>query len=533
MSCGRRSMNERPNSATMDQADPPAVEPIPVRFWWLKRILIVSAIVLTGLVALRVWWGWEAHRRLQAEIDKYIAAGEPIYPQDFDQEPVPDDQNAVKMLDDAVAALNLTGEEDQLVEAILDDFDLVHQHLDELRALVGANAPALGLIRAARDAPGVDWGMRIRSPALSFLFPNLSGHRKLSKLLSVITAYYDAIGDSESAVDILRDAFAHADAIQRQPTLISHLVAISCHRLHARSIERLAPNLQIDGTEASGTEAGVRASSRSSVEQLLSDLLNKRAIEDGFVLAMWSERMAQLDIGTQGVPGNAWVFVWGTPPSPWLTAAAYAIKPMFGLDALRGLRKTTAIASVVGEPYMEASPTLVDLPPPGSPLEAVVHPLSNALLPSFERSFLLAYCDIATRQMAGMALAIRLYEVDRGHRPEQLADLIPDYLRDLPADPFGDGQATFIYRPDADPPILYSIGANGVDDGGISLGPMNGCRCYCEEGDSLFSLNGIRPQPVEAADDRAARSSQTSDGNENEEDAERQGDEDQPGEDQP
>ena len=79
------------------------VEPVPVRFWWLKRILLVGGIVLVAMGALRIWWGWEAHRRLQAEIDKYIAAGEPIYPEDFDSKWVPDDQNAVKFLLDAAA----------------------------------------------------------------------------------------------------------------------------------------------------------------------------------------------------------------------------------------------------------------------------------------------------------------------------------------------------------------------------------------------------------------------------------------------
>ena len=187
-------MIEPSDTAAVAQIDTTAVEPVPVRFWWLKRILIASGIVVVGLVALRVWWGWEAHRRLQAEIDKYIAADEPIYPEDFDQEAVPDDENAAKMLDDAVAALNLTTEQDELIDTVLDDFSLLDQHIDELRVLVEANARTLGLIRAARDAPGVDWGMRIRTPAISFLLPNLSGHRKLSKVLSLITAYYGAIG---------------------------------------------------------------------------------------------------------------------------------------------------------------------------------------------------------------------------------------------------------------------------------------------------------------------------------------------------
>lgn len=66
------------------EAEWPDGEPIPPRYWWLKRIGVVCLALLLALAALRWWWGCDAHHRLQAEIDKIIAAGEPIYPQDFD-----------------------------------------------------------------------------------------------------------------------------------------------------------------------------------------------------------------------------------------------------------------------------------------------------------------------------------------------------------------------------------------------------------------------------------------------------------------
>ena len=74
-------------------------EPIPKRFWWLKRIAVGVGVLIVALSCLRWWWGWEAHGRLQARIDQYLAAGEPIYPEDFDSEPVPDDLNAAWMLE--------------------------------------------------------------------------------------------------------------------------------------------------------------------------------------------------------------------------------------------------------------------------------------------------------------------------------------------------------------------------------------------------------------------------------------------------
>ncbi len=67
-------------------AEWPDGEPIPPRYWWLKRIGVVCLALLLALAALRWWWGWDAHRRLQAEIERYRAAGQLVYAREYDAE---------------------------------------------------------------------------------------------------------------------------------------------------------------------------------------------------------------------------------------------------------------------------------------------------------------------------------------------------------------------------------------------------------------------------------------------------------------
>ena len=43
-------------------------EPVPPRYWWLKRILVAVGVLVLLLVVFRLWWGWEAQRRLDAKI---------------------------------------------------------------------------------------------------------------------------------------------------------------------------------------------------------------------------------------------------------------------------------------------------------------------------------------------------------------------------------------------------------------------------------------------------------------------------------
>ena len=66
----------------------------PPRFWWLKRITCAGIAYMIFLLAVRLWWGWEAQRRLDAAIEERRAAGQPVLLEDFMREPVADENNA-------------------------------------------------------------------------------------------------------------------------------------------------------------------------------------------------------------------------------------------------------------------------------------------------------------------------------------------------------------------------------------------------------------------------------------------------------
>ena len=56
------------------------------------------------------------------------------------------------------------------------------------------------------------------------------------------------------------------------------------------------------------------------------------------------------------------------------------------------------------------------------------------------------------------------YMADNGSSPKSLNDLVPEYLNSVPRDPF-DGAAL---RYDSRKGIVYSVGTNLRDDGGVS-----------------------------------------------------------------
>jgi hypothetical protein len=65
-----------------------------------------------------------------------------------------------------------------------------------------------------------------------------------------------------------------------------------------------------------------------------------------------------------------------------------------------------------------------------------------------------------------VALALAAYRADTGRYPARLEDLVPTYISVVPGDMFSG--KPLIYRPQESGYLLYSVGVNGIDEGGKS-----------------------------------------------------------------
>jgi hypothetical protein len=71
---------------------------------------------------------------------------------------------------------------------------------------------------------------------------------------------------------------------------------------------------------------------------------------------------------------------------------------------------------------------------------------------------------IAHERLLATELALRCYESEQGHAPMGLEQLVPEYFQHVPQDPFS-GKPV-IYRPQGTHWLMYSVGEDGLDDGG-------------------------------------------------------------------
>ena len=75
---------------------------------------------------------------------------------------------------------------------------------------------------------------------------------------------------------------------------------------------------------------------------------------------------------------------------------------------------------------------------------------------------------VAHLRLLAVELALRCYQAEQGRAPAGLQLLVPKYLQRVPLDPFS-GQS-LVYRTAGTNYLLYSVGADRIDDGGQPIG---------------------------------------------------------------
>jgi hypothetical protein len=108
---------------------------------------------------------------------------------------------------------------------------------------------------------------------------------------------------------------------------------------------------------------------------------------------------------------------------------------------------------------------------------------------------------LTTARAAAVALALRLYAAEHGgETPATLGELVPRYLKAVPADPFAaDGRPLRYVR--GEQTVVYSVSEDGVDDGGDAAMPAGQRERdpVWTPRDAVFPLTGRkREAPVES-----------------------------------
>ncbi len=448
----------------------------PLRRWAIRVGLTLALPVLLAVGA----WGWlqyDSARKLNAILSAARANGEPTSLADLQPKPVPDYENAAPLLREAAAAhLKLTSDErSELYAAIALPPTLADVDADALvKSLLEQHAGVLPLIAEATGRPVVASTPRSGKLILGVDIEHLNECRDLAVFAAAVALHRHRQADDAGALRAVAKVLYLAGAVAPPPvTLPSHLATLGIEAMASTAVLRLAPDLRVGAGDGSAAPEAVRA--------LIAALLDESDRGPAMRRALVGERaIAVAEIGAMGAKV-------GTP----------AINFYFRYNQINAANQITN-ALPASDAHTWPAAVRADAAAPPYRERDRFHTISNVFALDTQKSLLTTFRGRAQRRIAAIALAIRLYQIDHADaRPAALADLVPLYLKTLPADPFRADGTSFGYDGTGPNARLWTAGENGTDDGGRLPGTTKSDRpeTVWEAADTAFSLNPVPAPP--------------------------------------
>jgi len=450
-----------------------------------------TGIILGGLLAATaiIWLAlnFETSRRLRRELQAIRDRGEPLYLCDLAREPIPDEQNAVTYYRRAAKHPLLSGTYDDQFAKLRDAMwycehrSFRQEHRVEFEQMCSiAEAEIIPIVAQARGLGKYDWGIDYGASPVFVVLENMDIYDALKVHWVLASVAFESAerGDTEAACRYLMDLRDLAHSLYHEPLLICCLVAVADDGLMSSVVEQIAPRLDAQGP-----------GERKSVEELIGLLLDDSMKREGLRSALMGERAFEIsaleDVKAGRLRDASGSGREGFMPDFYVTYNEIALLRHMAryLDASEAQTWPEAKRRMPDE--MTAQRRGV--------IGRIMNMLADMEISSVNAVFEIHYRNLGRQRMAATALAIRLYELDHGRRPETLNQLVSQYVPAVPNDPFSASPSPIGYAPGADPPVLYCVGLDGQDNGGAFVVDNRGDLDWRESPDQVFFLNGDRP----------------------------------------
>ena len=398
---------------------------------------------------------------------------------------------------------------------------------EEVAAAVQQNQKALDLLSRMVERPAVDFKMQYGiglEDVSSFAVLNLSSVKKSVQYLALAGLADLHAGDSAAAVTKTRSMLALTAAVQDERLMISELVSMAMVS-YANSLtweilqSRNITEAQLDVLQSDYEKLNFLTGYEHALtmEQCCGDI----------TLAHWRHSNAALQTELDDwTSARAKFGLTDAPPGP-LVRARQALQMFLWRywwsysDELRSLHGHEILQQTVRDikgpdgcldafQHQEAGLKGLGLTKmedePGSPTYAYslfaepveLHTFLSKSISVIAGAGQRVMMFETARQIVITAIALKRYQLQHGQWPDQLAELVPQYLQAIPQDAMT-GQPLPYHRKSDGTFLLYSVGDDGVDNGGDSTLPKD------VESTSYYWLNPkahdwVWPQPATLAE---------------------------------
>ncbi len=285
------------------------------------------------------------------------------------------------------------------------------------------------------------------SLGLGTLAPPLQDLKQSVKSLNLEAIIHAENNESQSAIQSLKSSLSIANSLSEEPIIVSQLVRISCQALTVSILERIIN--RTDLTDEQFIELG----------KVFAHAQEFSGISRAFI----GERCQILSVFKNPTILNEDIF-GDIPPKPILEA--YKALGLADMDALEYLDIMDGYIKANQLP-LHLRQEAVDAVEPEIESISQIHILLRIFMPALSGITTLDLRNFAGLRTARVALAIQRYRLAKDKLPDQLNDLVPDYLDAVPKDPF-DGKE-LRYKKLERGFVVYSIGEDLSDDGGIEM----------------------------------------------------------------
>ena len=427
-----------------------------------KKLLLVLGflLVLAALVVATV--AWSGTRSWEQYLADLRGAGEPLTFQEIAaRRTIPKDEATVAHIVERVAKILKTtpGPISRGVLGVSDgpviDFfaGIPTPSVEKTRLYMAPRRPVLEELQMIRDLTPGRFDISYDGPATDVMTRFIMASPPIGDIEQLV--FIDATlrlidGDTQGAASTIPLHLKIVSPLAEEPAFLANLRSISAAAFGVRTLENVLRVGSVDAPKLNELDACFRSYLSS----------------DSTKWALWGERALFISLfdqmrSTFGIRGA--ILSFATHGDQMRGAK------MFGwlLDAQDAPDKLLSAARRF-ETELPELPTFTSM--------------HMTTLPSFVYLHLRCLAEI---QAAMMALAAERHRLDTGRLPNSLAELASQFLPSIPTDPF-DGQPMRFALND-DGLILYSVGEDGVDDGG-SVEPRQQKRRPRDVGFRLLSL---------------------------------------------
>ncbi|UCC99116.1 MAG: hypothetical protein JSW66_04355 [Phycisphaerales bacterium] len=420
----------------------------------LKGVAI-TLLVLGVLYAIGVVVSSAKLRRAYAALEK---GGRPMKPAEIIPPDVPGTENAALLYKSAILLLeaqpvpsaqaqdeNLLGRLEELSRLFLTE-SLDAEQRAELEQLLAQNVvlQALSVVEQGTHRRQCRFDYDYEA-GFNMIMPHLSGLRNLIRILGAKASLEAQAGRSKAAWDLAMSQLRFADAMRKDPVLISQLIRFSSIRVSCETIQKLCESDPPDDEHY------------RNLESLLLDYQDNTPL----VLAFDGERLL----------GGEWVFnllktesgkVLGVGSGNddesglerLLMSLYAAFKPLSLADQAAYMRILGDHTRFAQQPYRLSEQNALDAP------ISRLHLVTSITVPALGRVYEVFWETVAQMRITRAGLAI-LQEKKAGN---SFPDALEPFASKQAGDPFSDGPLR--YRSADGGFVLYSVGPDQTDDGG-------------------------------------------------------------------